>query len=69
MAAASLQGKIRSPSNVAEMSGGAVDDGADHRWVVAPACWKAMAAQALCPSVRRRSAGGRGAEEEEDGMG
>jgi hypothetical protein len=33
------------PSNVAEASGGVVDDGAERRQAVAPACWKTTAVE------------------------
>jgi hypothetical protein len=53
-AAASVQGKIRSLSYVAERSCGVVDDGAGRRQAEAPACrWATAAAFLCCPSVRR----------------
>jgi hypothetical protein len=53
-AAASVQRKIRSLSNVAERSGGVVDDGAGRRQEEVPACrWATAAAFLCCSSVRR----------------
>jgi hypothetical protein len=53
-AAASMQRKIRSCSNVAEKSGGVVDNGAGCRQAEAPACrWATAAAVLLSSSVRR----------------
>jgi hypothetical protein len=69
-AAASVQREVRSLSNVTERSGGVVDDGAGRRRAEAPACrWATAAAFLLCSSVRRWSARGRGAEEEEGTVG
>jgi hypothetical protein len=53
-AAASVQRKVRSLSNVAERSGGVVDDGAGRQQAEAPACrWATAAAFLLSSSVRR----------------
>jgi hypothetical protein len=53
-AAASVQRKVRSLSNVAERSGGVVDDGAGRRQEDAPVCrWAMAAAFFCCSSVRR----------------
>jgi hypothetical protein len=53
-AAASVQRKIRSLSNVAERSGSVVDDGAGRRQAEAPACrWATAAAVLLSSSIRR----------------
>jgi hypothetical protein len=67
---ASVQRKIRSLSNVAERSGGVVDDDAGRRQAEAPAYrWATAAAFLLGSLVRRRSARGRGSEEDEDCVG
>jgi hypothetical protein len=53
-AAARVQRKVRSLSNVAERSGGVVDDGAGCRQVEAPACRWATTAAFLCGSSVQR---------------
>jgi hypothetical protein len=53
-AAASVQRKVRSLNNVAERSGGVVDEDNGRRQAEAPACrWATAAAFFLCSSVRR----------------
>jgi hypothetical protein len=70
-AAVSVQRKIQSPSNAAGRrgGGGVVDEDAGRRRAKAPEWRGSSAAFLRCPSVRRRSAGGRGAEEEEGTVG
>jgi hypothetical protein len=70
-AAASVQGKIQSHSNVAKKGGGGgdVDEDVERRRVSAQARSRLAAELLLCPSVRRRSARGKGAEEEEGTVG
>jgi hypothetical protein len=65
-ATVSVQRKIQSRSNAAERGGGVVDGDAGCRRAKVPE-WRGSTAAVLflCPSVRRRSAGGRRAEEEE----
>jgi hypothetical protein len=67
---ASVQRKIGSLGNAAERGGGVVDDDAGRRQAEAPECsWVTAAALLLGSLVRRRSAGGRGSEEDEDCVG
>jgi hypothetical protein len=70
-AAVSVQRKIQSPCNAAGRrgGGGVVDEDAGRRRSKVPEWRGSSAAKLLCPSVRRRSAGGRGAEEEEGTVG
>jgi hypothetical protein len=70
--AASVQRKIQSPCNAAERrggGGGVVDGDAGRRRASAPEWSGSSATFLLCPSVRRRSARGKGAEEEEGTVG
>jgi hypothetical protein len=70
-AAVSVQRKIQSPCNAAGRrgGGGVVDADTGRRRAKVPEWRGSSVAFLLCPSVRRRSAGGRGAEEEDDGVG
>jgi hypothetical protein len=70
-AAVSMQRKIQSPCDAARRrgGGGVVDEDAGRRRAKVPEWRGSSVAFLLCPSVRRRSAGGRGAEEEEGTVG
>jgi hypothetical protein len=70
-AAVRVQRKIQSPCNAAGRrgGGGVIDEDAGRRRAKVPEWRGSSAAFILCPSVRRRSAGGRGAEEEEGTVG
>jgi hypothetical protein len=71
-AAANVQEEVQSPGSIAaERGGGVVDEDVGRRRASASARSRSTAAAmlVLCSSFRRRSAGGRGTEEVDDGVG